>query len=115
MIIQPLLPLPVLLPLALIVLVVVGGLCIRAARGLGILWGGVCLTMAILSTAAGLALLLNPGHVEQRPSANAPVWLVGLDVSASMAAPVADDPQAEPRSAVTREIICCDIPEKSAD
>lgn len=105
MIIQPILPLPVLLPLALIVLAVVGWLCIRAARGLGILWGGVCLTLAMLSTAAGLALLLNPGHVEQRPSANAPVWLVALDVSASMAAPVADDPQAEPRAAVAARVV----------
>ena len=114
MIIQPILPLPVLLPLALIVLAVVGWLCIRAARGLGILWGGVCLTLAMLSTAAGVALLLNPGHVEQRPSANAPVWLVGLDVSASMAAPVADEPQVEPRSAVAARVVqqLADVPER---
>ncbi len=105
MMIQPILPLPVLLPLALFVLMVVVWLCVRAGRGLGIWRGGLCLMMAILSTVAGLLLLLNPGHVEQRPSANAPVWLVGLDVSASMAAPVKDDPQAEPRSAVAARVV----------
>lgn len=105
MMLQPILPLPVLIPLALMVLVVVIRLCVRAGRGLGIWWGSLCLMLAILSTLAGLALLLNPGHVEQRPAANAPVWLVGLDVSASMSAPVADDPHAEPRSAVAARVV----------
>ena len=105
MMIQPILPLPVLLPLAIFVLVVVVWLCLRASRGLGILRGGLCLLLAVLSTVAGLVLLLNPGHVVQRPSANAPVWLVGLDVSASMAAPVEDDSQAEARSAVAARVV----------
>ena len=102
---QPILPLPLLLPIALVVLGVVGWLCVVACRRLSRWWCGVCVTLALLASLCGLALLLNPGHVEQRPSAHAPIWVVGNDVSASMAAPVLDDPQAESRSAVAARVV----------
>ncbi|MBQ2379426.1 MAG: hypothetical protein II295_03440 [Akkermansia sp.] len=105
MMLQPILPLPLLLPIALVVLGVVGWLCVVACRRLSRWWCGVCVTLALLAALCGLALLLNPGHVEQRPSAHAPIWVVGNDVSASMAAPVLDDPQAVSRSAVAARVV----------
>ena len=105
MILQPILPLPVLVPLALLVLGLVGWLCAVACRALSLWLRVLCVLAALLACGGGLALLLNPGHVEQQPSPHAPVWLVGLDVSASMAAPVRDDPQADSRSAVAARVV----------
>lgn len=105
MILQPILPLPVLVPLALLVLCAVGWLCAVACRGLSLWLRVVCVLLVLLAAGGGLALLLNPGHVVQQPSPHAPVWVVGVDVSASMAAPVRDDSQAEPRSAVASRVV----------
>lgn len=105
MILQPVIPLPVLIPLALIVLMLAGWLCAAACKSLCAWLRVGCVVLALLASAAGLALLLNPGRVEQRPSPHAPLWLVGLDVSASMAAPVRDSAEAETRSSVAAGII----------
>lgn len=105
MIFQPVIPLPVLVPIAIAVVAAVLWLSVAASRSLGRALRVLCCLLNLLATLAGLALLLNPGYVEQRPSPNAPIWLVAADVSASMAAPVADDPQAEPRSAVAARVV----------
>lgn len=105
MMFQPLIPLPVLVPIAIAVVGLVLWLSLAASRALGVLLRVSCCLLSLLATIAGLALLLNPGHVEQRPSPSAPVWLVAADVSASMNSPVADDPQAESRSAVAGRVV----------
>jgi len=105
MMFQPILPLPVLVPLALLVLVVACWLCAVACRALSGWLRSVCVLCTVLVCAGGLVLLLNPGHVEQRPSPRAPVWVVGADVSASMACPVRDDAQAESRFAVAGRVV----------
>ena len=105
MILQPVIPLPVLIPLALIVLMLAGWLCAAACKSLAPWLRASCVLLALLSTSAGLVLLLNPGRVEQRPSPHAPLWLVGLDVSASMAVPVSDSAEAEPRCSVAARMI----------
>lgn len=105
MILQPILPLPVLWPLALLSLLAAGYLCIRACRGLVGWLRGLCALLILLVTSMGFALLLNPGHTEQRPSPHAPLWVVALDVSASMSAPVEDDPAAESRIDVARKAL----------
>ncbi len=105
MMLQPIIPLPVLIPAAVMVVVLVLWLSIVACRGLGRGWGFICCFLNLLAALVGLALLFNPGHIEQRPSPNAPVWLVAADVSESMSAPVADDSQAEPRSVVAARVV----------
>ncbi len=102
---QPLIPLPLLIPLALALLALVGflgwGSCRRLGRGLRVL----ATALALLAVAGGLALLLNPGHEESRPSPRAPLWLVALDSSRSMAAPLRDDASAEARMAAARRAL----------
>lgn len=105
MMLQPILPLPVLIPIALVVLGLIGWLCASACARLSLRLRVLCVLLALLAASGGVVLLLNPGHVEQRPSPNAPVWVVGADVSASMASPVRDDPGAEPRSAVAARVV----------
>lgn len=105
MMLQPIIPLPVLVPAAVMVVVAVLWLSIVASRGLGRVWRIICCFLNSLAALVGLALLFNPGHIEQRPSPNAPVWLVAADVSQSMSAPVTDDSQAEPRSAVAARVV----------
>lgn len=102
---QPILPLPVLVPLVLIAAVLTGWLCAVSCRPLGRVLRGLCVLLACGATLGGAVLLLNPGHVVERPSGAAPVWLVGMDVSASMAAPVADDVAAESRAAVAARVL----------
>lgn len=104
MIFQPVIPWAVLIPLSLLVTAVIGYLCAAACRPLRTGLRVACIVLALLAVLSGLFALANPVHVEQRPSSNAPVWLVGLDTSASMAAPVADDPRAPSRMAVAWEV-----------
>ncbi|MDO4751636.1 MAG: hypothetical protein Q4A24_05970 [Akkermansia sp.] len=105
MIIQPVLPWPLLVPLLVALPAVVGWLCVAAGRQLsrGLQW--CCVLLSVLTTLCGCLLLLNPGYVEQRPSANAPVWLVGVDTSASMAAPAEDDPTAPSRAQLAAQAL----------
>ena len=98
MILQPIIPLPLLVPLLLVLPVLIGWLCVMAGRRLSRKWQCCCVVLSVLATLCGALLLLNPGYVEQRPSAHAPVWLVGVDTSASMAAPVEDDAQSPTRA-----------------
>lgn len=105
MMLQPILPLFVLAPVTLLALAAIAWLCTAACQGLCRSLRMVCVTLAALAAAGVMALLLNPGHVEQRPSAHAPVWLAALDVSASMAAPAKDVPGAEPRIAAARRAL----------
>ncbi len=102
---QPILPLPVLVPIALLVLVAAGWLCVLACRALSLLLRCVCVLCSLLACLCGLVVMLNPGHVVQRPSPRAPVWVVGADTSASMACPVRDDAQAEARSVVAGRVV----------
>lgn len=105
MILQPILPLPVLVPVTLIVSGMVIWLCWKACRDLGLWLKLLCVLLALLATFTGLLLLLNPGHLEERPSANAPVWIVAKDISASMACPVHDDAAAESRIEVAGKVV----------
>ncbi len=102
---QPVIPLPLLIPLALVLLALVAYMawnsCRQLSRGLRFL----STSLALLAVAGGLALLLNPGHEESRPSPRAPIWLVALDSSRSMGAPLHDDATAEPRIEAARRAL----------
>ncbi len=102
---QPVIPLPLLIPLALVLLALVACLGWMAARTLGCRLRFVATALALLAVAGGLALLLNPGREQSRPSPRAPLWLVALDTSRSMAAPLRDDPAAESRIAAARRVL----------
>ncbi len=103
--IQPVIPLPLLVPLALALLALVGWLGWHSCRQLGKRLRLVAMLLALLAVAGGLALLLNPGREESRPSPHAPLWIVALDSSRSMAAPLRDDAAAEPRMAAARRAL----------
>lgn len=101
MILQPVIPLVLLLPLLLIMLAVVMRLCYMACKSLIWLcrWG--CVLLSALSTLSVSLLLLNPVHMQDKPTENAPVWLVGVDCSSSMAAPLTNDASAPSRFSQT--------------
>ncbi len=103
--VQPVIPLPLLIPLALMLLVPVGWLAHRSCTGLGRGLRRCCIALALLAVAGGLALLLNPGQEQSRPSPAAPLWIVALDSSRSMASPLRDDPHAESRMEAARALI----------
>lgn len=105
MMLHPVFPPAVLWPLAFMSLLAAGWLCARACRGMAGWLRGICTLLILLVVAMGFALLLNPGHTEERPSPHAPLWVVALDVSASMAAPVQDDPAAESRMEIARRAL----------
>ncbi len=101
----PVLPLPLVLALAVVLPVVVAWLCYAACRTLRRAPRLCCVSLAWLAALAGCMLLLNPGSVSLRPSSEKPVWIVGLDVSASMRSPVADDADAPSRHDVARRAV----------
>lgn len=105
MMLQPVIPYPVLVPLALLLTALVLWLAVGACRLLPRGYKVCCVGLAVVAVLAGLALLLNPGYEEERPANDAPLWLVGVDVSASMAAPVQDDAQAPSRYATALQFV----------
>lgn len=102
---HPLLPLPLAVLLALLLLLGAAWLCRGACLALP-RWSRRCCVLLAALAALGMALLLlNPCSVSRRPLAQVPVWIVGLDVSASMQAPVRDDAAAPSRLEVAREAL----------
>lgn len=105
MTIQPVLPLPILVPLAFLALAATGWLCACACRGMQRGLRALCVLLALCAVGSGFALLLNPGRWEQRPSSQSPLWVVALDVSASMASPIKDNPKAESRHDAAKKVL----------
>lgn len=105
MMLQPVIPYPVLVPMAVLLTALVLWLAVKACRPLPRGYKICCVGLAVLALLSGLALLLNPGYEEERPGKDTPLWLVGVDVSASMAAPVQDDAQAPSRYATAMQLV----------
>jgi hypothetical protein len=86
--VNPVLPLPLLLPLLALVLGAAIWLSWRATRGLPVRSALALLTLRSLALAALAALLLNPGRWVKPTEDREKPWLVLVDHSASMAQPL---------------------------
>lgn len=99
------LPLPLAVLLALLLPLGAAWLCHGACRTLPRRSRCFCVLLGGLAALGMALLLLNPCSVSRRPLAQVPVWIVGLDVSSSMQAPVRDDASAPSRHEAAREAL----------
>ena len=105
MILDPVLPLPLLVPLILLLAAAAGWLCRKACRSLPGKARFACILLYAAAVLAIGALLLNPGRYEKKLVSNMPVWLIASDTSASMASPSTPDAATPSRASLAAGLL----------
>ena len=100
MIVNPILPLPLLVALAVLAAAAVGYAGLKSTRSFPRAARWACALLEACAVALIVLLFANPGSDEERIVSDKPVWIVAVDKSASMQAPSTSDAASPSRAAV---------------
>lgn len=100
MILNPMLPLPLLVAIAVLAAAAVGYAGLKSARAFPRAARWTCALLEACAVALIILLFANPGFDEEKIVSDKPVWMVAVDKSASMKAPSTSDASSPSRAAV---------------